>query len=394
MKISGFTISGATFHSKYGTATYIKNDLDWNHIRTSEENSIYTVETQVGNIYVTNISNHDYANKTLEALNNQRRERWLQLVEKTNFKHLSHNAWSLLQRLGSNGEPKPSYPSINPNHIANHIIGLSRASSHKQFSKETKTKLAKLKREADKRSPITAPFTLEEINSTIAKIKTGKLVGKDGIFPEFIKHCGVRTRSWLTAFFNNLLENGKIPATFKNTKIIAICKPKKPNDLPQNYRPIALLSVSYKLLERLIYNRISPIINQVVPKEQAGFRPHQSCKDQAAALTTFIENGFQKNLKTTAVLVDLTAAYDTVWRTGLLTKLLELIPCLTLNKLLKEMLSNRMFTVHLRQTHSKSRKLNDGLPQGSVLAPILFNPYISDLPMTISRNLFTLTILH
>ena len=53
--ITGFTIAGATFHSKYGTATYIKSDLKWNHIRTSEENSIYTIETQVGNLHVTNI---------------------------------------------------------------------------------------------------------------------------------------------------------------------------------------------------------------------------------------------------------------------------------------------------------------------------------------------------
>ncbi|KAL4143087.1 hypothetical protein QTP88_005458 [Uroleucon formosanum] len=239
--------------------------------------------------------------------------------------------------------------------------------------------------EADQRSVITAPFTVEEINSAIEKIKTGKSAGKDGIFPEFFKHCGVRTRLWLTAFFDNILENGKIPAIFKNTKIIAICKPKKPNDLPQSYRSIALLSVSYKLLERLIYNRISPIIDQVVPKEQAGFRSHRSCTDQVAALTTFIENGFQMNLKTIAVLVDLTAAYDTVWR--LLTKLLELFPCLTLYKLMNEMLSNRTFVVHLGERHSKPRWLmNDRLPQGSVLAPILFNLYISDLPNTISRK--------
>ncbi|KAL4100770.1 hypothetical protein QTP88_020801 [Uroleucon formosanum] len=463
--ITGFTIAGATFHSKYGTATYIKSDLKWNHIRTSEENSIYTIETQVGNLHVTNIykppntiwptpvlhspnyptiyigdfnshntmwgynendtqgeliintakksiprgyrknyvpgwndecetlyssfnrtGNYDYAKKTLEALNNQRRERWIQLVEKTDFKHSSHKTWSLLRLAKPNGESKPSYPPINPNQIANHILGLSRASSNKQFSKETKSKLAKLKSEADQRSVITAPFSVEEINSVIEKIKTGKSAGKDGIFPEFFKHCGVRTRLWLTAFFNNILENGKIPAIFKDTKIIAICKPKKPNDLPQSYRPIALLSVSYKLLERLIYNRISPIIDQVVPKEQAGFRPHRSCTDQVAALTTFIENGFQKNLKTTAVLVDLTAAYDTFWRTGLLTKLLELFPCLTLYKLMNEMLSNRTFVVHLGEKHSKPRRLNDGLPQWSVLTPILFNLYISDLPNTISRK--------
>lgn len=124
----------------------------------------------------------------------------------------------------------------------------------------------------------------------------------------------------------------------------------------------------------------------MVHNEQAGFRSHRSCTDQVAALTTFIENGFQKNLKTTAVLVDLTAAYDTVWWTGLLTKLLELFPCLTLYKLMNEMLSNRTFVVHLGERHSKPRRLNGWLPQGSVLAPILFNLYISGLLNTISRK--------
>lgn len=118
--------------------------------------------------------NYDYAKKTLEALNNQRRERWIQLVEKTDFKHSSHKAWSLLRRLGSNGKSKPSYPPINPNQITNHILGLSSASLHKQFSKETKSKLSKLKSEADQRSVITAPFTVEEIKSAIEKIKIGK----------------------------------------------------------------------------------------------------------------------------------------------------------------------------------------------------------------------------
>jgi len=174
---------------------YRKNYVPgWNY----ECETLYTSFKRLGN--------YEYAKKTLDALNNQRRERWIQLVEKTDFKHSSRKAWSLIRRLGSNREPKRSHPPINPNHIANHILGLSRASPHKQFSKETKTKLAKLKRGADKRSGITAPFTIEEINSAITKIKTGKSVSNDGIFLEFYKHCRVRTRSWLTALFNNILE--------------------------------------------------------------------------------------------------------------------------------------------------------------------------------------------
>lgn len=89
-------------------------------------------------------------------------------------------------------------------------------------------------------------------------------------------------------------------------------------------------------------------------------------------------------MKTTAVLVDLSAAYDTVWRTGLLTKILQLFSCLILYKLLDDMLRNRMFSVHLGEMQSKLRCLNNGLPQDSVLVPILFNLYTSDLPPTTS----------
>jgi len=220
----------------------------------------------------------------------------------------------------------------------------------------------------------------------ISKLKTGKSASVDEIFPESYKHFGPRTRAWIVSFFNNILENGNIPPIFKNAKIIAVCKPGKPKDLPQSYRPIALLSISYKLLERLILNRISPTIDRVLPADQAGFRPNRSCTDQIAALTPFAENGFQRNMKTTAVLVDLSAAYDTVWRTGLLTKILQLFPCLTLYKLLNNMLCNRMFSVHLGELQNKIRRLNNGLPQGSVLAPILFNLYTSHLPATNSRK--------
>lgn len=93
-----------------------------------------------------------------------------------------------------------------------------------------------------------------------------------------------------------------------------------------------------------------------------GFRSYRSCTDQVAALTSFIKKRFQKNLKTIAVLVDLTAAYDTAWKRGLLIKLLELFQCLILYSLMNEMISNRMFTVHQGEIHSKPRWLNDGLP--------------------------------
>jgi len=82
-----------------------------------------------------------------------------------------------------------------------------------------------------------------------------------------------------------------------------------------SYRPISLLSVCFKLLQRLILRRIAPTVDAALSPDQAGFRQGRSTCDQVTALATFIENGFQEGLKTRAVFLDLTAAYDTVWHT-------------------------------------------------------------------------------
>jgi hypothetical protein len=176
---------------------------------------------------------------------------------------------------------------------------------------------------------------------------------------------------------NDIVSTSKIPNLFKRAKVIAIIKPGKDGTDPAHYRPISLLSVVYKLLERLILQRIQPLIENVT-HNQAGFRQHRSCTEQVMALTTHVEAGFQHQLKTGAVFVDLTAAYDTVWREGLMIKILEAVPCLNLFNLLNNMLSNRYFQVFLGDQSSRWRRLNNGLPQGSVLAPILFNLYMLD----------------
>jgi hypothetical protein len=88
----------------------------------------------------------------------------------------------------------------------------------------------------------------------------GKLAGLDGVYPEFIKNSGRKTKEWLVRLFNDILTTGKLPKLFKQAKIIAILKPGKDGTDASHYRPISLLSVVYKIFEQLILQRIQPFI--------------------------------------------------------------------------------------------------------------------------------------
>lgn len=131
--------------------------------------------------------------------------------------------------------------------------------------------------------------------------------------------------------------------------------------------------------------RIRDAIEEVNPKEQAGFHRNRNCCDQVLSLTNFIELGFEKGLKTGVVFLDLSAAYDTVWKRGLLIKQSAIIPRRTTSTLVMSMLSDRCFRVEINGKISSKRTLNNRLPQGSVLSCFLFCLYTSDILKTRSR---------
>ena len=254
-----------------------------------------------------------------------------------------------------------------------------------------------------------------------------------------LKNIGPAAIRWLQAFYDDVVTTAKIPKIWRSTNVIAIRKPGKPLDDPTSYRPISLLCCCYKLLddatsyrpisllcccykllddatsyrpisllcccykllddatsyrpisllcccykllERLLLTRLAPIFESVIPPEQAGLRKKRNTCDQVLALTSYIESGFQKKLKTGTVLIDLSAAYDTIWQAGLMMKLSKAIKCRTTIKLIASLISQRNFRVFLGNQVSRKRMLKNGLPQGSVLAPSFFNVYISDLPPT------------
>ena len=147
---------------------------------------------------------------------------------------------------------------------------------------------------------------------------------------------------------------------WRKSKVIAILKPDKDYFLPKSYIPISLLCHTYKLLERMMLNRLNPITEHPIIKEQAGVRARKACTNQLLNHTQYIEDGYEKSLATGTVFVDLSAVYDTVNHIVLLTKLYGMTEDAEFTKLIESMIRNRRFYVGPNGKKSRWRIRKNG----------------------------------
>ena len=114
-------------------------------------------------------------------------------------------------------------------------------------------------------------FTSQEFAAALKHLKSGKAPDPDSFCPEQIIHARAALNSWLCGFLSSSLHHLKIPKVWRRALVVAIPKPKKSVEDPKSYRFISLLCVPYKILEMLIHVRVEPIVDPLLPREQAGF---------------------------------------------------------------------------------------------------------------------------
>ncbi|KAL1445918.1 hypothetical protein WDU94_000020 [Cyamophila willieti] len=138
----------------------------------------------------------------------------------------------------------------------------------------------------------------------------------------------------------------------------------------------------------MVLNRITDVVDGILSSDQAGFRPGKSCCSQILNLTQFIEDGFEKNQVTGVAFIDLSAAYDTINHNRLFYKIYQVTKDYKLTSFVKCIMQNRSFYVSFQDKKSRWRRKKNGLAQGSVLAPTLYNIYSNDQPMCYNTRLF------
>jgi hypothetical protein len=145
-------------------------------------------------------------------------------------------------------------------------------------------------------------------------------------------------------------------------------------------------------MEKMINNRIKWYLDKhtFLPKHQTGFRRGCTTSDNLIQLEAAIKSGFNQNHTTTAIFLDLAKAYDDTWITGLLYKIAKLKIRGTTLKWLNNFLTDRSINVKVENAISNTRTLHKGVPQGSVLSPLLFNIMMSDIPQPGPRDKLSL----
>ena len=224
------------------------------------------------------------------------------------------------------------------------------------------------------------PTSAMEIENIISTLKPSKASGPFSIPTSLLKNLKMVISYPLEILFNHSFATGTVPKQFRLAKVIPIHK-KGSVFAVSNYRPISLLSNFNKIIEKLMYNRLINYLGKlsIISDNHFGFRSKHSTIHALLLLTDKIQKAIDKGTYSCGIFLDLCKAFDTVNHNILLTKLEYYGVRGVAHAWFTSYLSDRNQFVSLHGTNSEYQTLTCGVPQGSVLGPLLFLLYVNDI---------------